>query len=147
MRKFTLRGGSVNPFAMNQAQDYALLWPMKEGNGQRERGGSGTEPKSRVGLGCQSKTIGDNDLLHITTMMKGPVEYAVSEPVEAPGKTTNISERECSKKFVQQGRSRFDARSVLPYVSANAAKSGKSVSPKVRQKGENAAGGFFQHSP
>jgi len=37
-------------------------------------------------------------------------------------------------------------------VSANAAKSGKSVSPKVRQKGdrvcanpENAAGGFFQH--
>jgi hypothetical protein len=33
-----------------------------------------------------------------------------------------------------------------PYVSTNAAKSGKSVSPKVRQKGENAAGGFFQHS-
>ncbi len=32
------------------------------------------------------------------------------------------------------------------YVNANAAKSGKSVSPKVRQKGENAAGGFFQHS-
>jgi hypothetical protein len=32
------------------------------------------------------------------------------------------------------------------YVSANAAKSGKSVSPKVRQNGENAAGGFFQHS-
>ncbi len=29
------------------------------------------------------------------------------------------------------------------YVSANAAKSGKSVSPKVRQKGENAAGGPF----
>ncbi|MEC4674603.1 MAG: hypothetical protein VST68_10475 [Nitrospirota bacterium] len=32
------------------------------------------------------------------------------------------------------------------YVSANAAKSGKSVSPKVRHNGENAAGGFFQHS-
>ncbi len=32
------------------------------------------------------------------------------------------------------------------YVSANAAKSGKSVSPKVRQMGENAAGDFFQHS-
>ncbi len=32
------------------------------------------------------------------------------------------------------------------YVSPNAAKSGKSVSPKVRQKGENAVGGFFQHS-
>jgi len=31
-------------------------------------------------------------------------------------------------------------------VSANAAKSGKSVSLKVRQKSENAAGGFFQHS-
>ncbi len=41
----------------------------------------------------------------------------------------------------------------MEYVRANAAKSGKSVSPKVRQKGdrvcakpENAAGGFFQHS-
>ncbi len=48
--------------------------------------------------------------------------------------------------FHGQGRSPFDARSVLSYVSANAAKSGKSVSPKVRQKSENAAGGFFQHS-
>ena len=55
---------------MNQAQDYAQFWCMREGNGQRERGGSDTEPKSRVGLGCQSKTIGDNDLLHITTIME-----------------------------------------------------------------------------
>ncbi len=33
------------------------------------------------------------------------------------------------------------------YVSANAVKSGKSVNPKVRHNGENAAGGFFHHSP
>ena len=32
------------------------------------------------------------------------------------------------------------------YVTANAAESGKSVNPKGRHKGENAAGGFFQHS-
>ncbi len=31
-------------------------------------------------------------------------------------------------------------------MSANAAKSGKSVSPKVRQKGENAAGGLFDQA-
>jgi len=55
---------------------------------------------------------------------------------------------------VQQGRRPVGERSVHVYVSANAAKSGKSVSPKVRQKGDdvwqavsakpgNAAGGHF----
>ena len=34
---------------MDQAQHYALLWRMRAGKGQRKRGGSGTEPKSRVG--------------------------------------------------------------------------------------------------
>ncbi len=33
--------------------------------------------------------------------------------IDAPGETARISGRECSKKFVQQGRSPFDARSVL----------------------------------
>jgi len=34
-------------------------------------------------------------------------------PIDPPGKTTRRSGRECSKKFVQQGRSHFDERSVL----------------------------------
>ena len=38
------------------------------------------------------------------------------------------------KKVIQQGHSPFDARSELPVRA-------------VRQNGENAAGGFFQHSP
>ncbi len=43
----------------------------------------------------------------------GLLNNSGSEAVEASEKTTRVSERECSKKFVQQGRSRFDARSVL----------------------------------
>ena len=81
MRKF---GPARRIGQPKQAQDYALLWRMREGNGQRERGGSGTEPKSRVGLGCQSKTIGDNDLLHITTMMEqyGSLQYTTRRSQE-----------------------------------------------------------------
>jgi hypothetical protein len=44
----------------------------------------------------------------------GLLNISCQELTNAPGQTTNISERECSKKFVQQGRSHFDARSVLP---------------------------------
>jgi len=43
----------------------------------------------------------------------GLVNISCQKPTNAPGQTTNISERECSKKSVQQGRSHFDARSVL----------------------------------
>jgi len=43
----------------------------------------------------------------------GLLNFSCQEPTNTPGQTTNISERECSKKFVQQGRSPFDARSVL----------------------------------
>ena len=43
----------------------------------------------------------------------GLLNISCQEPTNAPGQTTNISERECSKKSVQQGRSPFDARSVL----------------------------------
>ncbi len=34
-------------------------------------------------------------------------------PIKAPDEPSIFKGRECSKKFVQQGRSRFDARSVL----------------------------------
>ena len=55
-----------------------------------------------------------------------------------------IVSRECSKKSVQQGRSPFDARSVL-----SVRERGKRATMSVRAasgKPENAAGGFFQHS-
>jgi len=51
-----------------------------------------------------------------------PVEYFLFIGHRCFRTATDISERECSKKFAQQGRSRFDARSVLPYVSASGAK-------------------------
>ncbi|MDA0738311.1 MAG: penicillin-binding protein activator [Nitrospirae bacterium] len=57
---------------------------------------------------------------------------------------TDVTGRECSKKSVQQGRSHFDARSVL-LVREH----GKLATMSVRAasaKPENAAGGFFQHS-
>jgi len=44
----------------------------------------------------------------------GSVEYFMSIGHRCFRTATDISEGECSKKFVQQGRSRFDARSVLP---------------------------------
>ncbi len=74
----------------------------------------------------------------------GLLNNSGSEAVEASEKTTHISERKCSKKFVQQGRSRFDARSVL-----SVREHGKRATMSVRAvsaKPENAAGGFFQHS-
>ncbi len=65
----------------------------------------------------------------------------------------------CPEQSRRKGRSPvLTSGAYSQYVSANAAKSGKSVSPKVRKKGddksvraalakpENAAGGFFQHS-
>ncbi len=47
------------------------------------------------------------------SQIMGLLNNSSSEAVEASEKTTHVSEREYSKKFVQQGRSRFDARSVL----------------------------------
>ena len=37
-----------------------------------------------MGLGCQSKTIGDNDVLHITTMMEqyGSLQYTTRRSQE-----------------------------------------------------------------
>ncbi|MEC4673687.1 MAG: hypothetical protein VST68_05825 [Nitrospirota bacterium] len=61
----------------------------------------------------------------------------------------------CPEQSRREGRTASLTRGrYSQYVSANAAKSGKSVSPKVRETGENAAGGpfdraqdmFFQHS-
>ena len=54
--------------------------------------------------------------------------------------------RECSKKSVQQGRSRFDARSVRCVRERERREERHVCEPEGRQNGENAAGGFFQHS-
>ncbi len=53
-------------------------------------------------------------LTHESHYMMGPVEYFLFIGHRCFRTATDISERECSKKFVRQGRSRFDARSVLP---------------------------------
>ncbi len=50
----------------------------------------------------------------ISSCLFGPVEYFMFIGHKCFRTATDISERECSKKFVQQGRSPFDARSVLP---------------------------------
>ncbi len=43
----------------------------------------------------------------------GMLNISLQWPIKAHDRTDSISWRECSKKFVQQGRSPFDARSVL----------------------------------
>ncbi len=97
--------------------------------------------------------------------LKGPVEYFMFIGHRYFRTATDISERECSKKhglsltegFVQQGRSRFDARSVLSVRERErrkaprlrARRSGERATVPVRAisaKPGNAAGGFFQHS-
>ena len=45
--------------------------------------------------------------------MQGLLNIALQQPIKAPNEPRIVSERECSKKLVQQGRSHFDARSVL----------------------------------
>ncbi len=42
-----------------------------------------------------------------------PVDIVLQYPIKAPDEPRIVKGRECSKKFVQQGRSLFDARSVL----------------------------------
>jgi len=51
------------------------------------------------------------------SFLVGLLNISGQSPIDAPGKAARISGRECSKKFVQQGRSPFDARSILKYVS------------------------------
>jgi len=63
----------------------------------------------------------------------GLLNISLPSQTHAQEKTAIISWRECSKKSVQQGCSHFDARSVH-----GVREHGK--------MGENAAGGFFQHS-
>jgi hypothetical protein len=48
-----------------------------------------------------------------SSLSKGLLNNLGPCPISAPDKTARISGRECSKKFVQQGRSHFDERSVL----------------------------------
>ena len=54
-----------------------------------------------------------SDNPHRYTILVGLLNISGPRPIDAPGKTACISGRECSKKSVQQGRSPFDARSVL----------------------------------
>jgi hypothetical protein len=42
---------------MNQAQPFASWWCVELGTGQRKSVGSGTEPESRVGLGCLQELV------------------------------------------------------------------------------------------
>ncbi len=46
-------------------------------------------------------------------LIKGLLNISLQQPIKAPDEPRIVSGRECSKKFVQQGRSRFDERSVL----------------------------------
>ncbi len=41
------------------------------------------------------------------------LNISLQQPIKGPNEPRIVSGRECSKKFVQQGRSPFDARSVL----------------------------------
>jgi len=43
----------------------------------------------------------------------GLLNILLQQPIKAPDEPCVVSGRECSKKFVQQGRSHFDERSVL----------------------------------
>jgi hypothetical protein len=43
----------------------------------------------------------------------GLLNILLQQPIQAPDEPCVVSGRECSKKFVQQGRSHFDERSVL----------------------------------
>ena len=47
------------------------------------------------------------------SLLRGLLNIALQEPIQAPYEPCIAKERECSKKFVQQGRSYFGARSVL----------------------------------
>jgi len=57
MRAFILRGGSDRPIVLGSGQPVASLWGVGWGNGQREGVGPGTEPESRVGLGCLEEFV------------------------------------------------------------------------------------------
>ncbi len=126
------------------------------------------------------------------TALLGLLNISLQGPLKAYDRTEILSWRECSKRPLSDPPNPSAPRRALPrvrpqpfpvfvahfggvgltrgaypqYVSANAAKSGKSVSPKVRQKGDlptrsrygrhgtaglaavalAKAGGFFQHS-
>ncbi|MEC4674530.1 MAG: hypothetical protein VST68_10110 [Nitrospirota bacterium] len=67
-------------------------------------------------------------------------------PIHAGNELDISSRREWSKSPSSKAAASLTRGTYSQYMSANAAKSGKSVSPKVRQPGENAVGGFFQHS-
>ncbi len=65
----------------------------------------------------------------------GPVEYFLFIGHRCFRTATNISGGECSKKFVQQGRSRFDARSVLPVRERERREERQVCEPEGQAKG------------
>ncbi len=69
------------------------------------------------------------------SLVEGPVEYFMAISHKCSRTVTDISERECSKKFVQQGRSRFDARSVLPVRERERSEERQVCEPEGQVKG------------
>jgi len=67
---------------------------------------SHSRAKGMEGRGCNSCSCRNS-------LRKGLLNISGPGPIDVPGKFVPISGRECSKKSVQQGRSPFDARSVL----------------------------------
>jgi hypothetical protein len=62
-----------------------------------------------MGHGKGSLLAGSLEILEI----QGLLNISLQQQIKAPEKPHIVRGRECSKKFVQQGRSPFDARSVL----------------------------------
>ncbi len=72
----------------------------------------------------------------------GLLNISCPDPINAPVKTTNTSEGKCSKNSVQQGRSRFDARSVLS-VRERGIRATTSLCEPLRQSQRTPLATFF----
>ncbi len=76
-------------------------------------------------------------------ILYGPVEYFLFIGHRCLRTVTDISERECSKTFVQQGRSRFDARSVLPVRERERRKAPSLRARRSGKRGRMSLAAFF----
>jgi len=57
MRELPCETGLTGPCAQVHARPFAPLWHVRVGTGQRESVGTGTQPESRVGLGCLEEFV------------------------------------------------------------------------------------------
>jgi len=73
-------------------------------------------------------------------------EWFARLPEAAFSLRCHFGEGGSSESDPQQGRSLFDARSVHSVRERERREERQVCEPEGRQKGENAAGGFFQHS-